>query len=92
VLILRRITVLIQLMVLCAHRDKGENMVCCCHNYYYGVLEFKLVRFSTQKYQDMCLPYDKGDDILRKNAGFIYPIFCLLYSYDQTNFRRLIVQ
>jgi len=57
-------------------------MVYCCHSYYYGMLEFKLVTFSTQKAQYMCLPYDKGDEILRKNDGFKYPMFVLLYSVN----------
>jgi len=42
------------------------------------MLEFKFLSFSTQKYQDMCLHYDKDDEILRKNAGFKYPMFVLL--------------
>jgi len=39
------------------------------------MLEFKLVTFSTQKYQD-----GEGDEILRKNYGFKYRMFVLLYS------------
>jgi hypothetical protein len=67
-------------------------MVYFCHNYYYGMLEFKLVSFSIQKYQDMCLPYDKGDEIVRKNSSFKYPMFVLLHSVIQTKFRRIIVR
>ena len=56
------------------------------------MLEFKLVSFSTQNYQDMHLPYDKGDEILRKNAGFQYAMFVSLQSAILTKFRRIIVQ
>jgi hypothetical protein len=54
---------------MCTLGDTGDNMACWCRNYYYGMIEFNLVSFSTQKYQGMPLPYDKGDEILRKITG-----------------------